>query len=99
MQRKRKTILLKSWINCAALVFAAAFSTLAAAAESDWQTQVGQAIGKLGVAMPGGVYRIALPRTDLSVTLDGVELKPGFALGSWLAFEKINDQGMVMGDL
>src|SRR5262249_20466158 len=37
--------------------------------------------------------------TDLKVTLDGVELKPGFALGSWLAFEKMGDQGMVMGDL
>jgi hypothetical protein len=26
-------------------------------------------------------------------------LKAGFALGSWLAFEKMGDQGMVMGDL
>jgi Domain of Unknown Function (DUF1259) len=49
--------------------------------------------------MPGGIYRVALPRSDLTVTLDGVELKPGFALDSWLAFEKIGDQGMVMGDL
>jgi hypothetical protein len=35
----------------------------------------------------------------LKVTLDGVELKAGFALGSWLAFEKMGDRGMVMGDL
>jgi hypothetical protein len=49
--------------------------------------------------MPGGVYRIGLPRTDLKATLDGVALKPGFALGGWLAFEKIGDQGMVMGDV
>jgi hypothetical protein len=42
---------------------------------------------------------VGLPRTDLRVTLDGVELKPGFALGSWLAFEKMGEQGMVMGDL
>ena len=41
----------------------------------------------------------ALPRTDIKATLDGVELKPGFALGGWLAFEKMGDQGMVMGDL
>jgi hypothetical protein len=26
-------------------------------------------------------------------------LKPGFALGGWLAFEKMGEQGMVMGDL
>jgi hypothetical protein len=42
---------------------------------------------------------VGLARTDLKVTLDGVELKAGFALGSWLAFEKMGDSGMVMGDL
>src|ERR1700747_2251381 len=65
----------------------------------DWQEQVGAALGKSGATAPGGIYRVGLPRTDLKVTLDGVELKPGFALGSWLAFEKMGDQGMVMGDL
>ncbi len=69
------------------------------AADDGWQAQVGQALGKAGSAMPGGIYRVGLPRSDLKVTLDGVELKPGFALGSWLAFEKMGDQGMVMGDL
>ena len=49
--------------------------------------------------MPGGIYRVGLPRTDLKVTLDGVELKPGFALGGWLAFEKMGYRSMVMGDL
>jgi hypothetical protein len=70
-----------------------------AVAADDWQAQVGEALGKSGTAGPGGVYRVGLPRTDLKVTLDGVELKPGFALGGWLAFEKMGDQGMVMGDL
>jgi hypothetical protein len=70
-----------------------------AVAADDWQAQVGEALGKSGAAAPGGIYRVALPRTDLKVTLDGVELKPGFALGSWLAFEKMGEQGMVMGDL
>ena len=70
-----------------------------AVAADNWQTQVGAALGKTGAAAPGGIYRVGLPRTDLKVTLDGVELKPGFALGSWLAFEKMGDQGMVMGDL
>ena len=68
------------------------------AAADDWQAQVGEALGKTGATAPGGIYRVGLPRTDL-VTLDGVELKPGFALGSWLAFEKMGEQGMVMGDL
>src|SRR6516162_8317017 len=69
------------------------------AVADDWQAEVGQALGKTGATTPGGIYRVGLPRTDLKVTLDGVELKPGFALGSWLAFEKMGDQGMVMGDL
>ena len=70
-----------------------------AAAADDWQAQVSEALGKTGATAPGGIYRVGLPRTDLKVTLDGVELKAGFALGSWLAFEKMGDQGMVMGDL
>jgi hypothetical protein len=49
--------------------------------------------------MPGGVYRVGLPRTDLHVTLDGVELKPTFALGSWLAGRPDSGGDMVMGDL
>jgi hypothetical protein len=70
-----------------------------AVAADDWQAKVGEALGKSGATAPGGIYRVGLPRTDLKVTLDGLELKPGFALGSWLAFEKMGDQGMVMGDL
>jgi Domain of Unknown Function (DUF1259) len=42
---------------------------------------------------------LVLPRSDLKVTLDGVELKPALALGSWLAFQKTGGQAMVMGDL
>jgi hypothetical protein len=68
-------------------------------ADDGWQAQVGAALGKTGSAASGGIYRVGLPRTDLKVTLDGVELKPGFALGSWLAFEKMGEEGMVMGDL
>jgi len=68
------------------------------AAEPDWNA-VGQALGKSGAVQPGGVYRVGLPRTDLKVTLDGIALKPGFALGSWLAFEPVGNEAMVMGDL
>src|SRR5437667_4658485 len=45
------------------------------------------------------IYRVCLPRSDLKVTLDGVEIKPALALGSWLAFRKSGNQGMVMGDV
>jgi len=73
-------------------------SASAAIADPMWD-KVGDAFGKTGTEMPGGVYRIALPRTDIKATLDGVELKPGFALGGWLAFQKMGDTAMVMGDL
>lgn len=68
------------------------------AAGADWD-KVAAALGKSGVEMPGEVYRVGLPRTDLRVALDGVDLKPSFALGSWLAFEPDRGATMVMGDL
>src|SRR5262245_22294751 len=74
-------------------------ATSLAFAADDWQAQVGEALGKPGSVAPGGIYRVGLPRTDLKVTLDGVELKAGFALGSWLAFQRMGEGGMVMGDL
>ena len=69
-----------------------------ALAATHWDA-VGQALGKTGTEMPGGVYRIGLPRSDLNVTLDGVTLKPVLALGSWLAFQGTAGDAMVMGDL
>jgi hypothetical protein len=80
------------------LVLIAGLSAAANAAEGDW-ARVGEALGKAGIELPGGIYKVALPRTDLKVTLDGVEIKPSLALGGWLAFEKIGAESMVMGDL
>jgi hypothetical protein len=85
-------------VKIAALMLAAGLSAAANAADGDW-ARVGEALGKTGTELPGGIYRVALPRTDLKVTLDGVEIKPGLALGGWLAFEKAGTDGMVMGDL
>ena len=67
--------------------------------DPEWRNTIADVFGKPGTDMPGGIYRVALPRTDLEVTLDGVPLRPGFALGSWLAFHEHGGQLMVMGDL
>ena len=75
-----------------------AIGTHAWAAEA-WQQEIAIGLGKPGTEMPGGVYRVGLPRTDLEVTLDGVEIKPSLALGSWLAFKPMGDEVTVMGDL
>ena len=60
---------------------------------------ISTALGRPGTAMPGGVYRVGLPRADLVVTLDGVRLRPGFALGSYAAFEALPGKTLVVGDL
>src|SRR3546814_7811074 len=56
-------------------------------------------MGRAGAEQPGGVHRYSFPRSDLSVTLDGVTIKPSLALGSWAAFQPMGDEAMVMGDL
>ena len=48
----------------------------------EWQQAIASGLGKQGAEMPGGVYRVGLPRTDLEFTLDGVAIKPVLALGS-----------------
>lgn len=85
-------------IRLAAILAAAALASPSFAADPDWNA-VSKALGKEGTLQPGAVYKMALPRSDLHVTLDGVGLKPGFALGGWLAFAPTGDQAMVMGDL
>jgi hypothetical protein len=73
-------------------------ATGAGAAEPDWKA-VEQALGKSGQLQPGDVLRVGMPRTDLSVTVKGVPVKAGFALGSCAAFKQVGDHAMVMGDL
>jgi hypothetical protein len=47
----------------------------------------------------GDIYRVSFPLTDLLVSVEGLEIKPGLALGSWAAFSQTNGDGMVIGDL
>jgi hypothetical protein len=70
----------------------------AGAAQPDWKA-VEQALGKPGQLQAGDVFRVGMPRTDLEVTVKGVPVKAGFALGSYAAFRQVGDQAMVMGDL
>ena len=80
------------------VVCALTASTSARAADPDWKA-VEQALGKTGQMQTGDVFRIGMPRTDLNVTVKGVPVKAGFALGSYAAFKQIGDHAMVMGDL
>ena len=78
-------------------IFAASFAADANAQEIDWQ-KVDATFGRKP-AVSGDVHRYAFPRTDLTVTLDGVTIKPAFALGGWIAFKPIHGGAMAMGDL
>ena len=70
-----------------------------APAATDWK-DVDAAMGRAGQDQPDGTHKYALPRKDMNVTVNGVQIKAGLALGSWVAF-KATSQGnaMVMGDL
>lgn len=59
---------------------------------------IDQALGRPG-QKTGDVYKVGFPRTDLHVTVHGLAIKPGLALGSWAAFTGSDDNAMVMGDL
>ncbi|HVS87560.1 MAG TPA: DUF1259 domain-containing protein [Candidatus Acidoferrum sp.] len=59
---------------------------------------IDKALGRSGQTL-GDVYKVGFPRNDLHVSVHGVAIKPGLALGSWAAFVGTDDNAMVMGDL
>jgi biotin operon repressor len=59
---------------------------------------IAQALGRQG-QVQGSVYRVGFPRTDLSVSVHGIAIKPGLALGSWAAFMRAGSQAVIHGDL
>src|SRR5437588_233744 len=84
-------------LSLAALILAASSATVATAQEIDWN-KVDDTLGRKPV-VSGDVHRYGFPRSDLSVTLDGVAIKPALALGGWVAFKPMHGEAMVMGDL
>jgi hypothetical protein len=70
----------------------------APAGETDW-SRVDQAIGRKGNDQPAAVRKYGLPRSDLTLSVDGVAIRPALALGSWAAFQPMEDGAMLMGDL
>ncbi len=93
------TILVMACLFCGPLASAqAASSTSASAPASNWK-QVEEAMGRPGQMQPGDVIKFGMPRKDLHVVLESVDIKPGLALGSWAAFKRDGGGAMVMGDL
>lgn len=64
----------------------------------DWKA-VDAAMGRAGQDQPDGTHKFMMPRSDLKVMVDGFRIKPGFALGAWVAFREMKGGAEVMGDL
>jgi hypothetical protein len=88
-----------SFALIAMLSLVSSFAAHAQQAGTDEWKAVAEAMGRAGAMQPGDVYKISLPRSDLQITVRGVQIKPALALGSWVAFKKTGDMTMVMGDL
>jgi Domain of Unknown Function (DUF1259) len=74
-----------------------AFTGGAYAQNIDWE-KVDATLGRKA-AVSSDVHRYGFPRSDLTVMLDDVTVKPALALGGWVAFEPMGGEAMVMGDL
>jgi len=68
------------------------------ASGGDWK-DTDATMGRPGQDQPDGTHKYALPRGDMNVTVNGVQVKPGLALGSWVAFKHNGKMDIVMGDL
>ena len=85
-------------VHILAICAMATIGSAASAQEIDWK-KVDEAIGRSAAVVAGDVHRYGFPRSDLTVTLDGVTIRPALALGGWAAFKPIRGGAMVMGDL
>ena len=84
----------------APLLFLASSFAAAVPADTGWEP-VDKVFGGPGKDLPGDVRRYGWPRSDLHVTIGGVAVEPGLALGSWAGFKKTGtgDEAVTMGDL
>jgi hypothetical protein len=92
---------MRLWLRTIPLAFAASAlaPTLIHAQAGSW-VPVEQILGRTPVPQAGDVMRFNFPRRDLRVMVGDVQVKPSFALGSWVAFKRMPDgQAMAMGDL
>jgi hypothetical protein len=67
---------------------------------SGWEA-VDKVFGAAGKDLPGDIHRYGWPRSDLHVTIGGVPVEPGLALGAWAGFKKTGsgNEAFTMGDL
>lgn len=64
----------------------------------EWWKDLEEILGRRGT-ITGDVFKVTYPRSDLTVTIDGVTLAPQLALTSWVGFRKSGTKFVMMGDL
>jgi Domain of Unknown Function (DUF1259) len=84
--------------DCLLVAFASAVFSFTATAQGLDTAKIDSQLGRSG-QKSGDVYKVGFPRTDLHVSVHGLAVKPGLALGSWAAFLGTDENAMVMGDL
>jgi hypothetical protein len=60
--------------------------------------KVSEIIGVKATTTPDGVVRVAWPRKDVQLEVDGLPLRPFMGLGTWAALQKMDSGAMLMGD-
>lgn len=81
----------------AALLLTAALPELSVACDLNAK-KVGEIMGTKTTTTSDRVVRVAWPRTDVEVRVDGMSLHPFLGLGTWAAFQSGEHGSMVMGD-
>src|SRR5437667_3417212 len=85
----------------AVLAFAFASAALAAPPKASFDTaKIEELTGAKGVFNETeGVFKVTVPRSDLTVMAAGVRLTPPMGLTSWAAFKPASKHTVVMGDM
>jgi len=95
MSRRLSTLLLAAAFTLALTVVSFGQSS----ADGLNTSAIDAALGRSGQMLPGDVYKVGFQRKDLHVVVDGVDIKPGLALGSYAVFKQYGHSTMMMGDL
>src|SRR6266550_25817 len=83
------------------IIAALCLTSLSQAAESTLDTGAIERLtgAKGALDEKEGVFKVSVPRKDLSVIVAGVKMSPPMGLTSWAAFKRDGKDDMVMGDL
>src|SRR5215471_4307581 len=87
------------------LILVGAFGIVAAAPQKNGTAKLDTARIEALTGVKGafnakeGVFKVSVPRSDLSITTAGVKMTPPMGLTSWAAFKRDGNRTMVMGDM